>query len=78
MSAQRLGRRVGARELRLAQRRVNLVVADLVEEHRRPALAAAELWDEVMQALARLGRNRAAAQGARRVIGLGHGSGVWA
>ena len=43
MGAQRLDRVVAAGQFRLGQGRVDLVVADLVQQHGRPALAAPEL-----------------------------------
>lgn len=49
--------------------------ADLVQEHRRPALAALQLRDEVMAALRRVRRDRPEAERADRA-GFGTGFGV--
>ncbi len=45
------------RKLGLRQGGMDFIVADLVQQDRRPALAALQLRDEVMQALAGCGRN---------------------
>lgn len=63
---ERLDRAVAAGELRLRQGGVDLVVADLMQAHRGAALAAPQAWDEVMEALFRLRRDRATAEGADR------------
>ena len=72
MGAQCLNRRITARQLCLGQGRMNLGMANLVQEHRGSALAATQLRHEVVQALARMGRNRPVAVRADRV-GIGQG-----
>ena len=54
MSAQRLGCGEVTRQFRLRQGRVDLLVAEMVEEHRWPMRAALHLGDEVMEALGRV------------------------
>ena len=71
MGAQRLGRVVAARKFGFRQRGVDLVVADLVDKDRGPALAAAQFRDQVMQALLRAGWDRAQAQGTGGQVGHG-------
>ena len=51
MRAQCLGRVILARQFRLGQGRVDLVMADLMYTHDWPALAALQLGRQVMQAL---------------------------
>jgi hypothetical protein len=63
MGTQRLHRVVGPRKLRLRHRGVDLVVADLVHEDGRPALAAAQARDQVMQALLGVWRDGPVAEG---------------
>jgi NADPH-dependent 2,4-dienoyl-CoA reductase/sulfur reductase-like enzyme len=63
MGAQRLDGVVAARKLRLGHRGVDLVVADLVHENRRPALAAAQAGDQVVQALLGVRRDGPVAEG---------------
>ncbi len=63
MGAQRFYRTEIARQFRLAQRRVDLVVANLVEKNRWPTFAAPQFGNQMMQALTRLGRNGPLAQG---------------
>lgn len=55
------------RQLGLGQRRVNLVVAELMHKNHRTALSAPELRYEVMKALPGVGRYRAPAERADRV-----------
>ena len=62
MGAQGRNSVVAARQFRLGQGGVDLVVADLVQKHDRPALAAAQFRRQVMQALFRILRDRAAAK----------------
>lgn len=69
MRPQRLDRAVLPRQFRLRQRRMYLVVTDLVQAHDRPALAALQLGHKVMQALPGTGRNRPQAERANRVLG---------
>src|SRR6056297_2377190 len=68
MRSQGLDTGIVARQFRLAQRGVDLVVANLMKQHHRPALAAFQPGDQVMQALARLRRDRPAAKRAYRVL----------
>ncbi|GAW36951.1 hypothetical protein RA2_04026 [Roseovarius sp. A-2] len=56
MRAQRLNCIELSRQFRFLQRRVYLVVTDLVQAHDRPALAALQLGHKVMQALPGIGR----------------------
>lgn len=72
MRPQRLHRRVVSRQFRLAQRLVDRAVADVVQQHRLAALAAAQLGDQVVAALRDARRDRAQAQGAGGVV-VGHG-----
>lgn len=66
MGPQSLDARVVAGKLCLAEGRMNLFVADMVEQHRRCAATAARFGDEVMQGLRHIVRNGAPAQGANR------------
>lgn len=59
MTPKRLGRRIAPRKLGLGQGRVDFLVADVVQENRLPALAAAQFRDQVMQALRNPRRDRA-------------------
>ena len=68
MGAQRLGRVVVARQLGLAERRVNFIMANLMHQNDRPALAALQLGRQVMQALLGIRRDRAMAD---RAYGIG-------
>ncbi len=68
MGAQGLHRVVAACKLGLGQRGVDLVVADLVQKHRGPALAAAQARDQVVQALLRVGRDGALAERADGIV----------
>ena len=61
MRAELFRRSVIARQLRLRQRRVDFVMADLMDEDRRPALSAFQLRHEMMKRLFGLGRNGPAA-----------------
>jgi hypothetical protein len=67
MGAQGFYSVIAAGEFGLAQGGVDFIVADLVQEHGWPALAALEAGDQMMMALACLGRDRAATEGANRV-----------
>ena len=69
MRPERLGCVVGPRQFRLAQCGMNLAVADVMQQDNRPALAAFQLGDQVMQALRYIRRDRAVAKGAD---GVGH------
>jgi len=71
MGAQRLDGGEGPGEFGLGEGRVDLLVADMVQEHRRPALATAQFRRQVMQALRDAGRNGPSAEGAEGVIGHG-------
>lgn len=53
-----------AGKLGLGQGGVNFVVTDLMKQHRRPAFATPQAWDQVVQALLCLWRDRAPAKGA--------------
>ena len=68
MRAQGLDTGIIARQFTFRQRRVNLVVANLVQAHHRATLAAFQLGHKVMQALAHLGRDRALAKRANWVF----------
>ena len=67
MGAQGLDRGIVAGKLGLAQRCMNLVMADLMQEDGRTVFAALEAGDQVMVALAGVRRDRAAAERANRV-----------
>ena len=69
MPTQRLDRIELPRQFHFRQRRVDLVVTDLVQPHDRPALAALQLGHKVMQALPGTGRNGPQAERANRVLG---------
>ena len=56
-----------AGKLGLGQGGVNFVVTDLMQEHGRPVFATLEAGDQVMLALAGIGRNWAVAERANRV-----------
>ena len=62
MRAQRLHGAIRARQLRLGQRRMDLVVANLVKPHHRPALAPLQLGRQMVQALPDMRRDRTTAQ----------------
>lgn len=64
MGAQGLHGIVGPRKLRLGHRGVDLVMADLMQQDRRPTLAAAQSRDQVVQALLGMRRDGPVAQGA--------------
>ena len=68
MRAQRLDSGITARQFTFRQRRVDLVVANLVQAHHRASLASLQLGDKVMQALAHLRRDRALAKRANWVF----------
>lgn len=68
MGAQRRGRVPQTRQFRLGSRGVDFVVADLMQEHDRPAFPAPELWDQVMQALWCAGKNWPLAERANGVV----------
>ncbi|PWK59859.1 hypothetical protein C7455_106147 [Roseicyclus mahoneyensis] len=71
MGAQSIGGGVASGQFRLGQGGVDFIVADLVQQNRGPALAAAQFGDQVMQALLGAGRDRAQAQGADGQVGHG-------
>ena len=62
MGAQGFDGVVAAGQFGLGQGGVNLIVADLMQKHDRPALAAAQFRRQVMQALFRILRDRAVAK----------------
>lgn len=64
MGAERLDRVILPRKFGFGERRMDLVMADLVEKNGGAALSAPEFGDEVMQALAHIGRNGTLTQGA--------------
>ncbi len=63
VSAQGFHRCVIARQLGLGQCRVDFVMANLVQQHRRPTFSTLQLGDQVMKALPGVGGNRPPAQG---------------
>ncbi len=67
VAAQCLDRVIVTGKLGFGQGGVDFIVADLVQQYRRPALAAFESWHKVVQALPGLRRDRALAQGADRI-----------
>lgn len=69
MGAQCLRSRIVTGQFRLAQRLVDGLVADMVQQHRLATLAAAQLGDQVVPALRHARRDRAQAQGAGGIIG---------
>ena len=69
MGAERLDGGVVSGDLALGQGRVDLAVAEMVQEDRLAALAAAEFRDEVMPALRHAGRDRTGAERADGYIG---------
>ena len=62
MGAQGIDGVITAHQFCLGQGSVDLVMADLVQKHDRPALAAAQFRRQVMQALFRILRDRAVAK----------------
>ena len=75
MAAQGLHRVVVTGKFRLCQAGVDLAVADVVQQHRWPALAAFQLRGQVVQALWHARWDWTLAQGASRVVrhGRRHG-----
>ena len=73
MRAELLGRVPLPRQLGLGEDRVDFVVADLMDQDRRAVRAALHLGDEVMDALARMGRDGAQAERADGIAGGGIG-----
>ncbi len=70
MGAQGLDRVKRARQFGFGQRRVHFLVADLMQQDSRSALASFEFWDQMVQAAAPF-RDRAVTQRADRII-FGH------
>ena len=68
MGTQRLNRIEVTGQLGFGQGGVNFVVADLVQQHRRPTLPAAQLGRQMMQGLLGMGRDWAAANRADRGV----------
>lgn len=66
MGPQGSNRVVTACQLSFAQRCMDFLVADVMQQHRGAALAAFQLWNQVVQALVNIRRDRAPAQGADR------------
>ena len=62
MAAQGVDAVVAAGQFGLGQGSVNLIVANLMEQHDRPALAAAQFRRQVMKALLGIRRDRAVAK----------------
>lgn len=62
MGAERLDRVIVTRELCLSERRVDLLMTEVVEEHLGPRSAAFKLGDQVMDALRDLRRDRSLAE----------------
>lgn len=58
MRPQSFGRVVVARQLRLGTRSMDFIVADLMDEDCGASLPTFQFWDQMMQRLARLGRDR--------------------
>ena len=73
MGAELPGRVPFPRQLGFGEDRVDLVVADLMDEDGGPVGAALHLRDEVMDALARARRDGPEAQRAERIAGGGVG-----
>lgn len=69
--AQALDRIELARQLSLAQRGMDFVMANLMKQHGRSAFATPQFRDKVMKTLARIRRNCATAQ---RTNGISHGT----
>lgn len=72
MGAQGLDRVIVAGELGLGQARVDFIVANLVQPHHRPALAAFEPRHEVMQALGHVPGQGAATERTDRIRRITH------
>lgn len=77
MAAQRINAVIAACKLGLGQCGMDFTMANLMQQDRRPPFAAAQLGDQVMQALLRLRRDRAVAKGANRVCVRAHGLRLW-
>lgn len=73
MAAELFRRVVLVCKLALGQRDVNLVVADLMQQHRRPMPPTSRFWNQMMQRLPRPLGNGAQAQWANRNLIRGHG-----
>lgn len=68
MGAQRLDAAVVSRQLGLRQGGVDFIVADLMQQHDRPTLPAAQLWDQMVPALFGMGRDRTLAERTSRGV----------
>ncbi len=68
MGPQGCNARIIASQLCLAQRGVDFIVANLLQQHGRPALAAFQPWDQMMLTLAGMRRDLPVTQGAKGVI----------
>jgi hypothetical protein len=55
-------------KINLPDRCMNFLVADVMQQHSRPAFATLGAWDQVVQALRHIGRDGAQAQRADGVI----------
>lgn len=70
VGAQGLGRGIVPGQFRLAQNRMNLFVTNVMHENCRPAFSPFQLWDQVVERLRDMRRDRAQAQGADRIGGV--------
>ena len=77
MGTQRIDVVIAARKLGLRQCCMDFIMTDLMQQDCRPPFAAAQLGDQVMQALLRLGGDGAVAKGANRVCVRAHGLRLW-
>ena len=68
MISQRVDRGILPRQFGLSECRMDLVVTDLVQQDDRTAFPAAQLWNQVVQALLRIGWYRATAERADRQV----------
>lgn len=68
MRLQRFDRGIVTRQFSFGERGMNFVVTDLMQQHRRPAFATAQLWNQVVQALPRLWWDGPLAKGAYRNV----------
>ena len=66
LAAKGFRRVIAVRQLGLAKLKMDLVVADLVQQHRFPTLATLQFRDQVMTALCHIWRNHAPAKRAFR------------
>ncbi len=76
MGAKRVGGAEVPRQFGFGQSCVDFVVANLVEQNGRAVFAAFELWDEMMQGLLCLRRDRAKAKRASWIIAHAYSAAV--